>query len=101
MFIKMSVYMIYCDRIYDLLSSKSAKKVKREHYIDPSSQQVVSKFVNMTEKIVLNLEQYYSLVQDAFKERKSISMKLSDHDIRKRSHLVISLALLTQGAVDG
>ena len=57
MFIKMSVYMIYCDKIYDLLCTKSAKKnVKIEHYIDPSSAQVVSKFTNMTEKLVLNLE---------------------------------------------
>ena len=35
LFIKMSVYMIYCDRVYDLLASKSGKKVKREQYIDP------------------------------------------------------------------
>ena len=62
MFIKVSVYMIYCDRIYDLLSNKSAKKVKKEHYIDPQSLQVVSKFVNMTERLVLNLEQYYALI---------------------------------------
>lgn len=92
--IKMSVYMIYCDRIYDLLSTKSGKKVKRESYIDQHSQQVVSKFVNMTERLVLSLEQYYALVQDAFKERKTISMKLTDHDIRKRSHLIISLNLV-------
>lgn len=53
----MSVYMIFCDRIYDLLSAKSAKKnVKIEHYIDQSSQQVVTKFSNMTEKIILSLE---------------------------------------------
>ena len=50
----------------------------------------------MTERVVLNLEQYYVLVQDAFKERKSISMKLTDHDIRKRSHLVISMGLVAQ-----
>lgn len=37
-FVKMSVYMIYCDRIYDLLSTKAAKKtVKVEHYIDQAS----------------------------------------------------------------
>lgn len=50
----------------------------------------------MTERLVLNLESYYSMVQDAFKERKVISVKLTDHEIRKRSHLVISLALITQ-----
>mmetsp|Transcript_28628 Transcript_28628/g.35464 ORF Transcript_28628/g.35464 Transcript_28628/m.35464 type:complete len:120 (+) Transcript_28628:1317-1676(+) len=92
----MSVYMIYCDRIYDLLSSKAAKKtVKVEHYIDQASQQVVTKFTNMTEKLVLNLEQYYALIQDAFKERKTVSMKLTDHEIRKRSHLIVSLGLVS------
>ena len=101
MFIKMSVYMIYCDRTYDLLSTKSGKKVKREHYIDPQTQQVVSRFINMSERLVLNLEQYYSMIQDAFKERKTISMKLTDHDIRKRSHLVISLGLTSQSRSDG
>lgn len=49
----------------------------------------------MTERVVLNLEQYYSLVQDGFKERKTVSMKLTDHDIRKRSHLIISLNLVS------
>lgn len=54
----------------------------------------MTKFVNMTEKLVLNLEQYYVLIQDAFKERKTISVKLTDHEIRKRSHLVVSLGLV-------
>lgn len=35
-FLRMSVYMIYCDRIYDLLG-KSHKKVKLEQYIDKQS----------------------------------------------------------------
>ena len=55
----------------------------------------MSKFVNMTERVVINLEQYYSLIHDAFKERKTISVKLTDHEIRKRSHLVISLSLVS------
>ena len=62
MFIKVSIYMIYCDRIYDLLSSKTGRKIKIEHFIDPQSQQVVSKFVNMSERVIFNLEQYYALV---------------------------------------
>ena len=41
------------------------------------------------------------MIQDAFKERKTISMKLTDHDIRKRSHLVISLGLTSQNRFDG
>lgn len=49
----------------------------------------------MTEKLVLSLEQYYALIQEAFKERKTLSMRLTDHEIRKRSHLIISLGLVT------
>jgi len=101
-FIKMSVYLIYCDRIFDLLSAKSSKKnVKLEHYIDQATSQVVTKFSNMTEKLVLSLEQYYAVIQDAFRERKTVSMRLTDHEIRKRSHLVISLGLVTQSKEGG
>jgi hypothetical protein len=35
-YLRMSVYMIYCDKIYDLLS-RSQKKIKREQYIDKQS----------------------------------------------------------------
>ena len=56
LFLKASMFMIYCDRIYDLLSNKQNKKVKMEHYIDKNSQQVVAKFVNMSERILLNSE---------------------------------------------
>lgn len=92
-YLKMSVYMIYCDRIFDLLG-QSQHKVRLEQYIDRQSQQVVSRFVNISEKLILNLEQYYSAMQQAFKERKSISVKLQDHEIRKRSHLIVSLSLV-------
>ena len=90
--------MIYCDRIYDLLSQKSGKKVKMECYIDPSSQQVVSRFANMTERLIFSTEHYYAVTQEAFKERKSISMRLTDHEIRKRSHLVVGFTLMNQTA---
>lgn len=86
--------MVYCDKIYDLLTQRPGTRVKLEHYIDPQSQQVVAKFTNMSERIVLTLEHYYAIVQDAFKERRAISMKLTDHDIRKRSHLVIAFTLV-------
>ena len=59
---------------------------------------MVAKFSNMSEKVVLTLEHYYAIVQDAFKERRSLSMKLTDHDIRKRSHLVIGLTLVQQSS---
>ena len=50
----------------------------------------------MSEKVVLTLEHYYAIVQDAFKQRRALSIKLTDHDIRKRSHLVLGLTLVKQ-----
>ena len=52
----------------------------------------------MSERVVLTLEHYYAIVQDAFKERRAVSMKLTDHDIRKRSHLVIAFTLVQSTA---
>jgi hypothetical protein len=34
------------------------------------------------------------MMQDAFKERRTFSSKLTDHDIRKRSHLVVQFTLV-------
>jgi len=50
----------------------------------------------LSEKLILSLEHYYNTMQEAFNQRKSISVKLQDHDIRKRSHLVVSLSLVSQ-----
>jgi hypothetical protein len=58
-FLRISVYMIYCDRIFDLLA-KQQTKIRLEQYLDPVSQAVVTRFANISEKLVLSLEQYYS-----------------------------------------
>ena len=38
LYLKMSAYMVYCDRIYDLLTQRPGTRVKMDHYIDPQTQ---------------------------------------------------------------
>jgi len=37
----------------------------------------------------MNLDQYNNMIQEAFKERRVMSSRLNDVDIRKRSHFVV------------
>ena len=48
-----------------------------DHYIDKTSEEVVSKLKNITEKVVFTLEDFYSVLQEAFKNRRieSVSMQ--------------------------
>ena len=67
------------DRILDLLSpSLRAKNPKVDHYIDRESEEVVSKLNNLTEKVVFTLEDFYSVLQDAFKKRRIESSGMQD-----------------------
>ena len=68
---------------------QSPKKVKVEHYIDKESQQVVSKMVGLSERIIVTLENYYQAMQDALKERKKHASQFADHELRKRSHMIV------------
>jgi hypothetical protein len=65
MFLKVSVYQIFVDKVLDLLpvnNKRHSPSVKLEHYIDKDSEEVVSKLKNITEKVVFTLEDFYSVL---------------------------------------
>lgn len=72
----------------------SNSKVKVDHYIDKANKEVVSKLKNITEKVVFTLEDFYSVLQEAFKNRRIESVNMQEQDLRKKSHFVISLTLM-------
>ena len=43
------------------------------------------------------MEQFYAIMQEAFKERRVMASRFQDHEIRKRSHLIVELALIRKG----
>lgn len=66
MFLKISVYQIFADKILDLLSPKGLRPQNREvaldHMIDPRSEEVVSKIRNLNERVILTLEDFYNVL---------------------------------------
>lgn len=65
MFLKVSVYQIFVDKVLDLLNgtnNPSNKKVSIDHYIDKETDEVVSKIKNITEKVVFTLEDFYGVL---------------------------------------
>ena len=44
-----------------------------EHYIDQGSNQVVSRLVNLQERLILCSEDFYIAIADAYKYRKDLS----------------------------
>ncbi|CDW80672.1 kinesin motor domain containing protein [Stylonychia lemnae] len=105
MFLKMTVYQVFIDKILDLLASRASKSNSSrqayvDHVIDPKTQEVVSRLKNITEKIILNLEDFYSLLQEAFKNRRIESVSTQQSDLRKKSHLVINLTLMKRTSMN-
>lgn len=65
MFLKVSVYQIFVDKVLDLLNGTSSsfkQKVSIDHYIDKETEEVVSKIKNITEKVVFTLEDFYGVL---------------------------------------
>jgi hypothetical protein len=66
MFLKVSLYQIFVDKVLDLLSSGSGAakrdRAQVDHYIDKECEEVVSKLKNITEKVVFTLEDFYSVL---------------------------------------
>ena len=53
---------------------------------------------NITEKVVFTLEDFYSVLQEAFKNRRIESVSLQEQELRKKSHFVIGLTLMKRGS---
>lgn len=47
-----------------------------DHFIDKQSEQVVSKLKNVSEKIVFSLEDFYAVLQEAYRSRRVESVSL-------------------------
>ena len=55
---------------------------------------MVSRLKSVSEKAVFSLEDFYSVLQEAFKNRRIESANLSEQELRKRAHFVIGLTLM-------
>ena len=94
-FLKMSAYLITFNHIYDLLNEDlSETQPQIQHFLDQNSDQVISKLVNLNERLILAPGDYKQAIGDAYKQRKYLSQTIyRDKDLRKKSHFIVSLSL--------
>ena len=58
---------------------------------------MVSRVSNLTERLIINAEDFFAAISDSFKMRKNLSsLRYSDRDLRKKSHFVVGFTLVKQ-----
>lgn len=91
--VKMSVYQVYLDQINDLLCNQYSKNLKLEKYYENDSKVLNTQIVDLTCKEVRHKKDYDSFLREAVQYRKCLSQSLKVNDMKRKSHLVISLIL--------
>lgn len=96
--------MITSSEIFDLLAkprrfapdeNHDIEKPVIEHYLDEETNSIISKVVNLNERLCLTTDDFYVAIADSYRSRKEIAYnKLNEKEIRKRSQFVISLNLV-------
>ena len=89
--LKISIYQIYFDKIFDLLS-KDIKKINLQSNID-ESQILNTKLIGLTDIEIRNTQDYDKIVKEVEINRKNLTRNLKVKDLNKYSYLVVSLKL--------
>ena len=92
--VRASAFQIHCHRFVDLLNSagtphaSSSKRIRLEHFLDDSREDVVSKLKNVTERVVPSIDDFHTVLREIFKSR-----KYEAHRKDRKSHTAVSLSL--------
>ena len=90
--VKISVYQIYLDKIYDLLSEE-----KKELNIETNYSEISSDFniniLGLIKKEIKNNNDYDLILREGINNRRNLSHAFGINDIKKESHFIISLFL--------
>ena len=89
--VRISVYQIYFDKIFDLLS-KDNKKIDIQSNYD-ENQILNTKLVGLSDIEIRNSQDYAKIVKEIEINRKNLSKNLKVKDINKNSYLIVSLKL--------
>ena len=89
--LKISIYQVYFDKIFDLLS-KDVKKVNMQ--INYNENKVLdTKLIRLTDVEIRNSQDYEKIVKEVEINRKNLARNLKVKDINKNSYLIVSLKL--------
>ena len=89
--IKLSIYQIYMDKIYDLLNKKISNISIQKFYDDDEAINI--NLVGLTDVKISSIQEYEKAIKDAELNRKNLPQILKAKNINKNSHIVISLKL--------
>ena len=89
--LKISVYQIYFDKIFDLLSKDNKKISVQTNYDENEFLNI--ELVGLTDIEIRNIQDYEKIVKEIEINRKNLSRNLKVKDINKNSNLIISLKL--------
>ena len=89
--LRLSIYLVYMDKIYDLLTKKINNISIQKYYGDDQSINI--NLVGLTELEIRSVEEYEKAIKEVESNRKNLSQTLKVKNINKNSQTVISLKL--------
>ena len=89
--LKISIYQVYFDKIFDLLS-KDVKKINMQINYD-ENKVLDTKLIGLTDVEIRNSQDYEKIVKEVEINRKNLARNLKVKDINKNSYLIVSLKL--------
>ena len=89
--LKISIYQVYFDKIFDLLS-KDVKKINMQINYD-ENKVLDTKLIGLTDVEIRNSQDYEKIVKEVEINRKNLARNLKVKDINKNSYLILSLKL--------
>ena len=91
--LKISVYQIFLDKIYDLLSNDDNMELNIEVNYSEINNNCNINILGLNKKEIKNSEDYDLTLREAIYNRRKLSQTLGISNIKKKSHFIISLFL--------
>ena len=91
--LKISVYQIFLDKIYDLLSNDDNMELNIEVNYSEINSNCNINILGLNKKEIKNSEDYDLTLREAIYNRRKLSQALGISNIKKKSHFIISLFL--------
>jgi hypothetical protein len=92
--LKMSIYQIYNDNIYDLLSKNNLSSLQISKLREKDTGSILTKINDLTELEVKSLSEYNSVMNDATQNRKFLEKSLKINEMDKKSNTIYSFVLV-------
>ena len=91
--VKISVYQIYLNKIYDLLSKDNTNELNIDSKFGDLNNSYNINILGLTKRKIENSNEYDLILREAINNRKSLSQVLGAIDMKKTSHFIISIYL--------